>query len=278
MQIQRYTAFSAQPEGGNPAGVVILDQWASDAEMQATATSIGYSETVFAVPDGTDAFRVRYFSPVAEVDFCGHATIALAIAVADPRVHASLTLKTNVGDVAVSVDRNTSGLTVATLTSAKAEVHPIDVAQASELLVALRLSQLDLDPRFPIAIGDSGNLHPIVVLRDSQRLAALDYDDESLRDLSLRHRWVTIQVVHRGEDGNWSSRNPFPFGGIREDPATGSAAIALGSYLRELDAVAIPGWFTIEQGREMGRPGLLTVHIDNDRGPIRVSGTAVAIE
>lgn len=278
MQIQRYTAFSAQPEGGNPAGVVILDQWAPDTEMQATATSIGYSETVFAVPDGTDTFRVRYFSPVAEVDFCGHATIALAIALADTRAHASLILKTNVGDVPVSVDRNISGFTVATLTSAKAEVHPIDVAQALELLVALRLSQSDLDPRFPIAIGDSGNLHPVVVLGDRQRLATLDYDDQSLRDLSLRHRWVTIQVAHRSDDGNWSSRNPFPFGGIREDPATGSAAIALGSYLRKFNAVAIPCSFTIEQGREMGRPGLLTVHIDNDHGPIRVSGTAVPID
>ena len=277
MQIQRYTAFSAQPEGGNPAGVVILDQWVSDAEMQATAANVGYSETVFAVPDGTDVFRVRYFSPVVEVDFCGHATIALAIALAEPRAQASLTLKTNIGDVPVSVDRNTSGLSVATLTSAKAEVHTIDVTQASELLAALRLSQSDLDSRFPIAIGDSGNLHPIVVLGDRQRLATLDYDYDSLRNLSLRHRWVTIQVAHRGDDGNWSSRNPFPFGGVREDPATGSAAIALGSYLRELDAVAIPSSFVIEQGLEMGRPGLLTVHIDDDRGPIRVSGTAVLI-
>jgi PhzF family phenazine biosynthesis protein len=115
------------------------------------------------------------------------------------------------------------------------------------------------------------------VLADRGRLGALDYDFDLLRELCVRQRWITIQVVHRGDDGTWSSRNPFPFGGVREDPATGSAAIALGSYLRELAAIAIPGAFVIEQGRDIGRTGYLTVTVDDHAGPIRVSGTAVRI-
>jgi PhzF family phenazine biosynthesis protein len=166
---------------------------------------------------------------------------------------------------------------VATLTSARAGVQPLDDALRSELLSALRVRPGDLDPRFPVAVGDSGNLHPIMVLADRRRLGALDYDFELLRELCVRHRWVTIQVVHRGDDGVWSSRNPFPFGGVREDPATGSAAIALGSYLRDLAAIPIPGEIVIEQGRDMGRTGYLTVLVDDHAGPIRVAGTAVRI-
>ncbi len=277
MSLQRYTAFSADPAGGNPAGVMVLDQFPSDADMQAVAAQVGYSETVFAVPRADGAFTVRYFSPRAEVDFCGHATIALAVALAEATDRTSLRFATQIGPVPVFIGRDSAGAVIATLSSAKAGVQRLAPDQIAALLAALRLTPGDLDPSFPVAIGDSGNLHPIVVLADRRRLAALDYDVSALRALCVRQRWITIQVVHRGEAGAWSARNPFPFGGVREDPATGSAAIALGAYLRDLAAVAIPGAVVIEQGRDMGRPGHLTVHIDDRDGPIRVSGTAVRI-
>jgi PhzF family phenazine biosynthesis protein len=275
MSLQRYTAFSAHPMGGNPAGVVILERFPPDSEMQAMAAEVGCSETVFAVPGHDGAFTVRYFSPAAEIDFCGHATIALAVALNEASDQALLAFATRVGTVPVTVTRGPAGSVVATLTSARAGVQQLDATRRSELLAALRVRPGELDPRFPVAVGDSGNLHPIVVLADRDRLSALDYDFHPLRELCVRHRWVTIQVVHRGADGTWSSRNPFPFGGVREDPATGSAAIALGSYLRELAAIAIPGAIVIEQGRDMGRIGCLTVLVDDHTGPIRVSGTAV---
>lgn len=277
MALQRYTAFSALPEGGNPAGVMVLDRFPSDAEMQRVAAEVGYAETVFAVPRADGGFAVRYFSPAVEIAFCGHATIALAVALAEVSDRTSLTLETRVGLVPVTIGRDPGGAVIATLASAKAGVHPLAGDRAAELLAALRLSPGDLDPQFPLAIGDSGNLHPIVALADRRRLAALNYDFAALRVLCLRERWTTIQVVHRDAAGAWSSRNPFPLGGVREDPATGSAAIALGSYLRELAAVAIPSVLVIEQGRDLGRPGQLTVHIDDRDGPIRVSGAAVRL-
>jgi PhzF family phenazine biosynthesis protein len=277
MSLQRYATFSADPAAGNPAGVMVLDRFPSDTEMQRVAAEVGYAETVFAVPRADGGFTVRYFSPAAEVEFCGHATIALAVALAETGGSTSLTFATQVGPVPVTISRDLAGAVIATLSSAKAGVHPLAADRAAELLAALRVTSAELDPRFPLAIGDSGNLHPIVVLADRQRLAALDYNVPALRALCVRHGWITIQVVHRDEAGAWSSRNPFPFGGIHEDPATGSAAIALGSYLRDLAAVPVPGTIVIEQGRDMGRSGHLTVHIDDRDGPIRVSGAAVRI-
>ena len=71
--VQRYVAFSDRPDGGNPAGVVLNAAGLSEDRMLAIAAELGYSETAFL--SGTD---IRYFSPLAEVPFCGHATIATA--------------------------------------------------------------------------------------------------------------------------------------------------------------------------------------------------------
>src|SRR3954451_12296370 len=82
-QVLRYTAFTDTPAGGNPAGVVLDARDMSDAEMQGVAAEIGYSETAFLTRRGDGEYDVRYFAPEAEVPFCGHATIASAVALAE---------------------------------------------------------------------------------------------------------------------------------------------------------------------------------------------------
>ena len=78
MNIQRIAAFSKGNEGGNPAGVVLLDKLMDGEDMDRVAAEVGYSETVFAFPkDETGKrWRIRYFSPEIETPYCGHATIA----------------------------------------------------------------------------------------------------------------------------------------------------------------------------------------------------------
>ncbi len=88
--------------------------------------------------------------------------------------------------------------------------------------------------------------------------------------------WTTIQLVYREGPDRFRSRNPFPPGGVVEDPATGAAAAAFGGYLRELGLVEPPATITIDQGIELGRPSLLTVTIPAGGG-ISVAGTAVPI-
>ena len=82
----RLAAFTTDPNGGNPAGVWVGEALPTETEMQRIAAEVGYSETAFLAPDGSgDAgrFRVRYYSPLAEVQFCGHATIAGGVALAE---------------------------------------------------------------------------------------------------------------------------------------------------------------------------------------------------
>lgn len=263
--VLRLAAFADTPGGGNPAGVVLDARGWDDARMQATAAEVGYSETAFVVAGEAPELGVRYFSPVAEVPFCGHATIATGVALGD----GDWRFDTPAGLVTVAVADGE-----ATLTSVDPRVEALD--DLEELLTALGWAAADLDPALPPRVGYAGAFHPIVAAATRERLAALDYDFERLRALASAHDWTTIALVHRRSPEVYDARNPFPAGGVVEDPATGAAAAAFGAYLRELELVAPPAEVTIHQGDDMGRPSVLRVGI-GATGGIRVSGRAVAI-
>ncbi|KDN77902.1 phenazine biosynthesis protein PhzF [Streptomyces olindensis] len=278
MEILRYVAFSTDPKGGNPAGVVLDAAGADDAAMQAVAAEVGYSETAFAVEAGDGLLDVRYFSPLAEVPFCGHATIATAVAHARAHGTGRLRLRTQAGPVTVTTDRAEDGTVVATLVSVEPRTAPLTPAVLDELLTALRWSADDLDPALPPRVAYAGAWHPVVAAGSRRRLADLDYDVPALTALMDREGWTTVDLVWRESPTVFHARNPFPPGGVVEDPATGAAAAAFGGYLRELDLVSPPATLTIHQGADMGRPSTITVSVP--AGPhtgIGVTGTAVPI-
>ncbi|WP_338781929.1 PhzF family phenazine biosynthesis isomerase [Streptomyces sp. DG1A-41] len=278
MEILRYVAFSTDPKGGNPAGVVLDATGADDAAMLATAAEVGYSETAFVVPSGDVALDVRYFSPLAEVSFCGHATIATAVAHAERHGTGRLRLRTAAGPVTVTTDRAADGTLVATLVSVAPRTAPVEEADLAELLGILGWSAEDLDPALPPRAAFAGAWHPVIAAANRDRLAGLDYDMAALAALMARKDWTTIDLVWRESPTVFHARNPFPPGGVVEDPATGAAAAAFGGYLRELQLVPAPATLTIHQGVDMGRPSTITVTVpaEADTG-IGVTGTAVQI-
>ncbi|MGH3950730.1 MAG: PhzF family phenazine biosynthesis protein [Pseudonocardiaceae bacterium] len=279
MEVLRYTAFSSDPAGGNPAGVVLDATGARDAEMLAVAGELGYSETAFLVPRESGWFEVRYFSPLAEVLFCGHATIASAVAYADRHGEGVLRFDTPAGLVEVSTERESDGATRATLISVTPRSTEIRPADLDALLRALSWDRDDLDPELPPRVAFGGAWHPIVAAVSRERLADLDYDFDVLGKLMADRDWTTIDLVWRESADVFYARNPFPPGGVVEDPATGAAAAAFGGYLRELGLVRPPATITVHQGNDLGRPSVLTVGISDvlDTG-IAVSGTAVPID
>jgi PhzF family phenazine biosynthesis protein len=244
--------------------------------MQQIAADVGYSETAF-ITDPTNT-TVRYFSPAAEVPFCGHATIATAVALAQRDGPGDVLLATNAGPVAVTTQRAGDGTLTATLTSVAPAVEP--ATGVDEALAALRWSHDDLDPALPPRIAYAGARHLILAARTRERLADLDYAFDALNAYMSPRDLVTVALVHRDahDPALFHARNPFPPGGVVEDPATGAAAAALGAYLRALQLVDPPATITIHQGDDLGRPSRLTVGIDPDPASgIRVSGTAVRI-
>ena len=99
--LRRLTAFTSDPAGGNPAGVWIGPTLPAPSRMQEIAAEVGYSETAFLAPSAEGRFLTRYYSPRAEVSFCGHATIASGVALGERDGPGRFVLETTVGDVAV---------------------------------------------------------------------------------------------------------------------------------------------------------------------------------
>ncbi|MDQ1484428.1 MAG: hypothetical protein QOJ62_121 [Actinomycetota bacterium] len=277
--VLHYAAFTDSPAGGNPAGVVLDASELDDDAMQAIATEVGYSETAFVrrANDDPRAFDVRYFAPSAEVAFCGHATIATGVALAERFGPGRYVLNTKVGAVPVEVV-DSGGWFRATLTSTPPNLKELPDDALDALLRTLRWQRADLHPLFPPKVAYAGVWHPVIAVSDRTRLADLDYDFEALRALMLDNEWTTVQLAWRESPAVFHVRDPFPVGGVVEDPATGAAAAAFGHYLRELGLIEPPSTITLHQGDDLGRPSVLMVDVDSDDPRIRVSGRAVAIK
>ena len=282
--IERFAAFSDSPHSGNPAGGVLDAGRLTAAQMQDIAAEVGYSETAFVTgpvhPGGLGSavgghlVPIRYFAPEGEVDFCGHATIATAVALCESSGEGSWTLGTKVGPVAIT-GRRDGARTVGTLRSPAVGCLPLEPHLLGRLLDALQWSERDLRPDLPPAIGFGGNRHPVLVARDLARLESLSYDFPRLQRLSREQGWVTVHLVVPTGPGRWRARDPFPWGGVVEDPATGAAAAAFAGYLREHARARAGDTFVITQGVEMGRHSTIEVELLEDVA--LVSGAATRI-
>ncbi len=271
-QVLRYAAFTTDPAGGNPAGVVLDARGLDDAAMQAIAADVGYSETAFITGETDGTHQVRYFSPKAEVPFCGHATVATAVALAERIGPGELVFSTAAGIVPVVVE-DAAGVLRATLTSVEPYVEA--VSDVSEALDILGWRADELDPALPPYIAYGGARRLVLSASTRQRLAELDYDFDRLLKYMLERDLTTVQLVWRESATTFHVRDPFPVGGVVEDPATGAAAAAFGAYLRELGLVHPPATLTLHQGADMGRPSQIQVALHPDDTRIRVSGNAV---
>ena len=279
--LRRLSAFTADPRGGNPAGVWIGPALPDAAEMQRIAADIGDSETAFVAPAEGLQRTIRYYSPKAEVSFCGHATIATGVLLGelDGVATAPVTyrLATTVGEVPVEVRRAGHGLYEASLTSVEPRHRLPENALMDEALEALGWSRADLDPSIPPAVAYAGAWHLVLAVRDAATLDGLDYDFDRLARCMTEAGLTTLQLIHRESETLFHSRNPFPVGGVVEDPATGASAAALGGYLRDAGLLTAPATFQILQGEAMGRPSQLRVDVPV-AGGITVTGTAVSLE
>lgn len=275
MDVQRISAFADGGRGGNPAGVVLAAHLPDAATMQRVAAEVGYSETVFAAP-AADGWRVRYFSPLAEVAFCGHATIALGAALAGRFGDGVFELQLNQARIQVQ-GWHEDGQRLAALQSppTRSAAAPDELLAAA--LALFGLAPAMLDPRLPPALVHAGADHLLLALHDRDQLARMHYDIEAGRGLMTTAGLTTIALVTAQSPRRFHARNAFAVGGVFEDPATGAAAAALGGYLRDL------GWdhggaVEVLQGQDMGAPSRLQVGIGARAGEsVRVSGATYLV-
>ena len=239
-------AFATRPLTGNPAAVMPLEEWLPDETLQAIAAENNLSETAFTVPAEDDAadYRLRWFTPEAEVDMCGHATIASGhILLTGERIR----FATRSG--LLTVTRADESRLVLDLPTARLETR-----SDPELCAALGLSAR------AVHFADSCNDAALVEVGSEEEVRALRPDFARLRSI-LRMAVVTS----RGTSADIASRVFVPYLGIDEDPVTGSAHAALVPYWAE--RLSRTRFSAAQVSR---RGGELDCQLDGDR--VRLTG------
>lgn len=203
-------AFAARVFKGNPAAVVPLDAWLEDRILQAIAEENNLSETAFFVPSPT-GFHLRWFTPVAEVDLCGHATLATAHVLFEILGYRQPVIAFQTRSGELLVERQGSWLVM------DFPAAPPQSCVAPDALI----EGLGYQPVETLAAADY-----VCVFESDEQVRAVVPNFETLRRLDRRG----VIVTARGQDVDFVSRFFAPKFGIPEDPVTGSAHCELAPY------------------------------------------------
>ncbi len=255
IRFQHVDAFADRPFAGNPAGVCLLREEADPQWMQRAAAEVNLSETAFVRRRDDGAFDLRWFTPVAEVELCGHATLATA--------H-SLWELGELPLAQVARFHTQSGLLTATRHGEWIELDfPASPAQPvaapSGLLEALGIPA--------VWIGKT-RFDFLVEATNEAAVRGASPDFRTLKGLGVRGVIVTAQGDRR--DVDFVSRFFAPGVGIDEDPVTGSAHCALGPYWQSK-----LGKDELTAYQASARGGTVRCRVVGDR--VRLSGKAVTV-
>ncbi|MGV9987700.1 PhzF family phenazine biosynthesis protein [Streptomyces olivaceus] len=222
MRIRIVDAFTDRPFAGNPAGVLLLDAFPDDDRLQRIALEVNHAETAFAhrLPPGGEAdWALRWFTPVAEVAMCGHATLATAHVLHTTGAHEGPVRFATRSGVLSATPHEDGSLTLDFPTAPLTRVEaPAGVAEA-----------LGAEPQAVCDTGENvGDL--LVEVADEETVRGLTPDHKALAAHSARGVVVTARAEDPARGYDYVSRCFFPNVGIDEDPVTGSAHTALAPF------------------------------------------------
>jgi PhzF family phenazine biosynthesis protein len=232
--IYQVDAFASRRFTGNPAAVMVLDQFAEDATLQAIAAENNLAETAFLVAEGED-FRLRWFTPTVEVPLCGHATLASAAVVMERLAPQRHRVVFHSVSGPLIVERTSSGYTMN---------FPARLPKPSPTPAAL-VDALGVRPREVVTDG----FNYLALLDSADQVRCLSPDLTAVAKLDR----VGVIVTAPGDDGyDFVSRYFAPAKGIPEDPVTGGAHCALVPYWAErLNKVAFRAFQASQRGGEV---------------------------
>jgi trans-2,3-dihydro-3-hydroxyanthranilate isomerase len=264
-----YDVFTEAPFGGNPLAVIPEAEGLAETLLQKIAREFNFSETVFVLPPREDGHtaRVRIFTPTQEVPFAGHPTIGTALALHDEGGPAEMVLELGVGPIPCTV----AGGRARFVTRRPLErLHEVEAGMVAE---ALGLAASDIvTARHAPVMASVGLPFVFAELGGADALARAAPAIASFRAGQARYPSpFDFAVAPYAREGDRIRMRMFaPLDNIPEDPATGSAAAALGALLAALSGG--PVTLDIAQGVEMGRPSRILV----EAGPkgVAVEGAA----
>ncbi len=285
-QIKIVDAFTTERFAGNPCGVVTRADGLDDAQMQRIAREMNLSETAFVFPSKVATFKVRFFTPRAEIPLAGHPTIATMHALAEEgRIDLSggstrVTQELKAGVLPVDLARDADGLVRVTMTQAKPTFGAI--LERKPLAEALGLELADLRADVPPQVVSTGTQQAMVPLVSLDALRRVRPNLSRLGELESANGYFgthvfaleAIQAPHRAHSRHFSAK-----GGIAEDPVTGSATGGMSAYLWKHGLLREPR-YSVEQGHPIGRPGVVGVEVEADGAEpttVRIAGNAITV-
>lgn len=254
LAIQVVDAFTDSVFKGNSAAVVVLENWLSDELMQHIAMENNLSETAFVVPSDEGVFQIRWFSPITEIDFCGHATLAAAFV-----LFRQLADKTKLVFSASAV----GNLTVKKLPDGVMQMDFPNRKPEKVLTIPVQLTDGLSIP--PIKVYKNNQAYFVVYASQNDVLSVV-YDSEILK--ALKPYDVVVTALSDSQDYDFVSRYFWPANGSDEDPVTGSIHTGLAPFWQqELGKSKLVAYQASQRG------GILHCEVKADR--VLISGTAV---
>ncbi len=262
MEVVIVDVFAERAFAGNQLAVLPQAGALSDAQMQAIALETNFSETTFVTARDDRGADVRIFTPSHELPFAGHPTLGTAFVLAGREGAKEITLRLAAGPVTVRFEQELAWMTPPSVTFG-------DGLSAEQTAALLSLPQGFLDPAFPITFAQVGPRFLLVGLKDLDALKYMRVDAERFAEATAAEPFSVFAFTRDAYtgDADFAARMFFDVGGLREDPATGSANTAFAAYLQGL-------WggeheLVVDQGVEMNRPSRLYLRMNRD---IQVGG------
>ena len=283
------SSFTANGAGGNPAGVVFNADKLSSAQKLKVAKAVGYSETAFVSTDEEADFEVSFFTTTEEVDFCGHATLA---------VFSTLYHK-GIVTAGTYVQRTKAGILPVVVKADGKVIMEQQLPQKLDCFLSQGLLYKELSDligintdilestQLPIEVISTG-LPDVIIPVPYGYLDLLTPDNELISTFCKKHNVIGFHVFelcetsinsssNRSDETNItaSCRNFAPLFGINEESATGSASGALACYLSK--HLTLGNDYVFEQGRAMNCPSTITASVELDNGiisKVKVGGFA----
>ena len=267
-------AFTTEPFGGNPAGVVLLDKgsdFPTPRAMQQLAAEFRYSETAFVKQHSANEFTVRYFTPRDEVDLCGHATIATFGTMLRQGIIASGTTCLNhtlAGDLKVRVE----GSVMMEMAAPQVIDTTVDVERLHSIM-----GVTGAKTPLPVMVVSTGLPDIMMPVACIDKMNALTPDMDAMAQLSDE---LGVTGVHafaiENDEYTAHARNFGPLYGVPEESATGTANGALTHYLHHCGIISRPAQCRFMQGEAMKRPSVVETTLCHD-GTVWVGGDCAIV-
>ena len=293
MKLYIADAFTDHVFGGNPAGVVIMDEgrpYPPEETMVKTAAELRYSETAFIKKLDDSSFELRYFTPAGEVDLCGHATIASFSVLMEAGLvsdDSHYTAKTQAGELSIELQNSFIMMEMAP------PRHIADIQEQTELERLYSIMGISYEPLAAENLcGKEETLLPAIIstglpdiilpVKSRSQLSHIAPDFPALSRLSEEYQVTGVHAFtleQESSDVTAHCRNFAPLYDIDEEAATGTASGALTWYLACRGLIADAAESVFIQGEAMGRPSRILTQLQKtgDSARIQVGGNAAIL-